>query len=242
MHARMAKVFEQWTVCPHDPIKEHGDNLWTVDGKLKVGAAPPIDRRMTIAKLGDGRLAIYNGIALEEPEMKRIEAWGPPSILIIPNGFHRQDAKIFKQRYPNLKVLAPKGHIKRVEQVIQTDGSADDFPTDPNVTFKHFPGTKDTEGTFEVKTGDKVTVVFNDMLGNLPKLSGVPGFILAPTGRPSIPRAIRWFLMKDKKKVREEFERVAAIPGLARVVMSHGAIMESGLPEALRSVAAEFAG
>jgi hypothetical protein len=238
----MAKVFEEWTVCPHDPIVEHGDNLWTVDGKLKVGAAPAIPRRMTVAKLGDGRLVIYNGIALDEPEMKRIEAWGKPSFLIVPNGFHRQDAKIFKQRYPEITVIAPKGHIKRVEQVLKVDADCDALPTDPNVKLTHFPGTKDTEPTFEVKTGDKVTVVLNDMLGNLPKLGGVPGFILSPTGRPSIPRAIRWFLMKDKKKVRAELDRIAGIPGLARVVVSHGAIMESGLPEMLRGVGAEFAG
>src|SRR4051812_45540873 len=107
----MAKAFEQWTVLPHGPIEKLSDNLWRVSGTMPDGKTT---RVMTIARFGDGRLLMHNAIALEEPLMAELEAWGKPSFIVVPNGFHRQDAKIYKGRYPEAAVLCPKGATKRV--------------------------------------------------------------------------------------------------------------------------------
>ncbi len=52
-------------------------------------------RVMTIVKLKDGSLLVHNATA-----------FGEPAILVVPNGYHRLDSKVFKKRYPKLKVIA----------------------------------------------------------------------------------------------------------------------------------------
>src|SRR5258706_8421016 len=100
----MAKCFTSWTVLDHAPIEKLTENAWSVSGVMPGGN----QRRMTIARRSDGKLVIHNAIALGDAEMKELEAFGRPSYLVVPNGFHRQDAIIYKQRYPELVVLCPR--------------------------------------------------------------------------------------------------------------------------------------
>src|SRR5512142_3393143 len=108
----MPKAFENWEVHPHRPLEKLEENLWRVEGDLPGNNGT---RVMTIVKLKDGRLLIHNAIALEEEQMKEIEAFGEPALLVVPNGYHRLDAKVFKKRYPKMKVIAPEGAKKKVE-------------------------------------------------------------------------------------------------------------------------------
>src|SRR5512143_2829371 len=88
----MPKAYDTWTVLPHRPIEKLEPNLWRVEGNLPSAGT----RVMTIVKLASGGLVIHNAIALEEDAMKELEAFGDPEILIVPNGFHRLDAKVYK--------------------------------------------------------------------------------------------------------------------------------------------------
>ena len=223
----MPKAYETWTVLPHRPIEKLEPNLWRVEGDLPGGNGT---RVMTLVKLQSGGVLIHNAIALEEAQMKEIEAFGKPEILIVPNGFHRLDAKVFKQRYPNLRVLAPAGARKKVAQVVPVDGTYDDYKDD-QVQLFHLDGAKQHEGVVQVKSPAGTTLVFNDVINNLPKLGGVMGFMLAPTGRPAVPRIFRWFFVKDKPKFTAAIEQLAATPGLKRVIVSHGRVLENPAEE-----------
>ena len=48
------------------------------------------------------------------------------------------------------------------------------------------------------------------------------GFFLGPTGQVSVPRAMRWIFVKDKRALGAAFERLAATPNLERVTFGHG--------------------
>ena len=91
----MAKVFTTWTLLPHKPIEKLEENLWRVEGKMPDGKT---QRAMVVARKQNGGLVIHNAIALEETEMKELEAFGKPEILLVPNRFHRQDSRIWKER------------------------------------------------------------------------------------------------------------------------------------------------
>ena len=91
--AAMAKCFETWTVLPHGPLEKLSENLWRLEGTMPNGNTKRI---MTIARMKDGRLVIHNAIALEPALQSEIEAFGTPASIVVPNGFHRQDAKIYK--------------------------------------------------------------------------------------------------------------------------------------------------
>jgi hypothetical protein len=231
----MPKAFDTWQVFPHRPIEKLSENLWRVEGNI-----PNADgtRVMTIARLSDGRLIIHNAIALEEPLMQEIEAFGTPAAIVVPNGFHRLDSKVFKARYPGAKVYCPTGAAKKVGQVVPVDGNYADAPHDDAVRLFHMEGTKENEGVLEVKSSNGTTLTFNDTICNLPKLSGLVGFFLGPTGQVSVPRFTRWMIVKDKAAFRAHLERMAQTPDLRRVIVSHGALISEKPAETLVGVAA----
>jgi hypothetical protein len=233
----MPKTLDTWQVFPHRPLEKLEANLWRVEGDIPFQKG---NRVMTIAKMRDGGLVIHNAIALEEELMKEIEAFGRPAILVVPNGFHRLDAKVFKQRYPQLKVVAPAGARKKVEQVVPVDADYATAPGDEDVRLHHWEGTKDLEGVLTVKSGGKTTVVINDLVNNVPKMGGLFGFLLAPTGMPAVPRIARWMMVKNKTAVTGHMEKIAADPALKRLILSHGTMIDDKPGDVLRTVAARL--
>ena len=145
----MPGVFKEWTVLPHSKVTRVEDNLLTVTGNLPMpmGEFP---RRMTVVRLRDARLIIYSAIALDEPEMKALEAWGTPRYLIVPSDIHRKDARIWKDRYPGLFVVSPAGARDKTAEVVAVDATSVDFD-DPSVSFVTVPGTDQPR----VRAGDR---------------------------------------------------------------------------------------
>lgn len=233
----MPKAHDTWTVLPHRPIEKLEPNLWRVEGDLPGGNGA---RVMTLVRYGDGRLLIHSAIALEEELMKEIEAFGRPEVLVVPNSFHRLDSKIYKDRYPGLRVFAPAGGVKKVGQVVGVDGSYADAPKDEGVRLSHLDGVKDHEGVIEVVSPGGTTLVLNDVVNNLPAAGGMMGFMLSPTGRVCVPRIFRWFFVKDRPKFFACIERLAATPNLKRVIVSHGRPIADAPADALRSALTAF--
>lgn len=234
---RMAKPFTTWTVLPHDPREQLDDNLWYVRGKLPDGDG---HRVMTVARRRDGRLVVHNAIALEPALMAELEAFGEPAFLVVPNGFHRLDARIWKDRYPAMRVLCPRGARKAVAKVVPVDGAYNDMPPDEDVQLTHLEGLKEREGVMLVRGRAGASLVVNDVIMNMPKLTGVMGVMLGPTGRPAIPRVMRWFMVADRRALRGHLERLAATPDLRRVIVSHGAPLADDPGATLRGVAAQL--
>jgi hypothetical protein len=218
----MAKAFTEWKVLPHGPIEKLADNLWWVQGSIP---GMSLKRVMTVARLGDGRLVIHNGIALEEPLMKQIEAWGTPAFLIVPNGGHRLDAPAYKRRYPELRVLSPKGSRQRVQEVVAVDGTYEDFPADDSVRFETLHGVKQGEGAMIVRSADGLTVVLNDAVFNMDRKRDPLGFffttLLGSAPGPRVSRLAKLMFISDPKALRADLERFAALPDITRLIVAH---------------------
>src|SRR5437762_11219442 len=104
----MPQPHTEWTVLPHGKLTQIEDNILTVTGDIPMPVGN-LTRRMTVVRLRDGRLVIFSPVALDENEMRVIEDFGEPAFLIIPNSHHRLDSKIWKDRYPTIKVITPQG-------------------------------------------------------------------------------------------------------------------------------------
>ena len=206
----------------HGPIEKLSENLWRV-----VGALPgmSLKRTMVIVRLVDGKLVIHNAIALQESAMQEIERWGMPAFLIVPNGGHRLDAPAYKARYPQLRVFAPRGSRARIEEVVAVDGAYEDFPADPTVRLETLKGVADAEGAMIVKSPDGTTVVLNDAMFNMDRKRDPLGFffttLLGSAPGPRVSRLAKLVYVKDKKALRDEFGRYAALPDLTRVIVAH---------------------
>ncbi len=236
--AGMSKAFRQWTVLPHKPIDKLAANLWRV-----VGGLPrmPLKRTMVVARLGDGRLVIHSAIALDEVGMSELEAWGTPAFLLVPNGWHRLDARVYKDRYPKLIVLAPAGSRRRVQRVVNVNGDYRDFPTTEDIALVHLAGSKDREGVMTVRSADGVTLVFADAVMNVRLGSGLRKLVsrlLGYTGKPQMTPLARLVLLKDKPALRAHLDALAGTPGLVRLIPGHGPDITDRPAQALRAVAA----
>ncbi len=235
----MAKAHTTWTVLAHDPIEKLSDRLWRVEGALP---GMEMKRVMTIAKRADGTLVIHNAIALREPEMAEIEAWGKVATIVVPNGFHRLDAKVFAERYPQARVLCPPGSRSKVEQVVPVVGSYADLAPDGIVDLELLDGTRQREGVMIVRAGSVLGLVFNDAVFNMPHLRGFTGFLLrrvtASTGGPRVSRIAKLLLVADKPAFRAHIEKLADLPGLTHVVVSHHQTITQDPAGTLKSVVA----
>jgi hypothetical protein len=218
----MAKAHLEWTVLPHGELVQLADNLWWVEGSLP---GMSLKRNMTIARMRDGRLVIHNGIALEPKAMERIEALGTPSFLVVPSKHHRLDAPSYKRRYPGLMVLAPRGSRAAVEEVIEVAGGYEHFPGDDAVQLAALPGLNDAEGVMLVRSSDGLTVVLNDAVFNMDTKQDFMGrlmtTLLGSAPGPRVSRLAKLALIKDKRALRAELERFAALPELVRVIVAH---------------------
>jgi hypothetical protein len=221
---------------PYEPIVELAPNLWCVQGSIP---GVPLKRRMTLARLADGRIVIHNAIELKKKDMKRIEAWGTPAFIVVPNGYHRLDAPKLKQRYPDAEVVCPRGSRARVEQVVPVDLGYDEFPDDEQVSMEHLEGTDEREGVLSVKSDDGTTRVFNDVLFNIPRLDGFAGFVLktiGTTGGPRVTPVAKLLVLREKRALAAHLDRLAT-PDVVRLVPGHGELVDTHADETLYRVA-----
>jgi len=235
----MVKAHATWKVLPHGPIEKLSERLWRIEGELE---GVPMKRVMTIARRSDGGLVIHNAVALGDAEMAQIDAWGKVTTIVVPNGFHRLDAKVFHERYPAARVVCPAGARAKVAQVVEVSGTYEDEPRDEAVQLETLDGTKQREGVMIVRDADGTTLVFNDAVFNMPHVTGFTGFVLrrltGSTGGPRVSRIMKWFVIADARAFRAHVERLAALPALRRIVVSHHLVIDQDPAGTLRAVAA----
>lgn len=235
----MAKPFRKWTVLPHGKVSSLDDNLLTVVGDLPMpfGDFP---RRMTVVRLQDARLVIFSAIALDEHEMQALEAFGAPSFLIVPSDIHRMDARIWKERYPALRVIAPEGAREKAEEVVHVNATQADF-NDPRVRYETVAGMEGHEAALVVETSSGTTLIVNDLIWNVghrPGLGGVLYRVFGLTGpEPQIASVVRLRKIKDKPALRAQVEVWSRLSGLNRIIVSHGDVVERDPSAVLRDLA-----
>jgi hypothetical protein len=231
-------VDAQWKVLQHGPIEALSERL-----RIVVGALPgmPLERVMSAVRLDDGSLVIHSAIALDPSTQKELEAWGEPRVLIVPCGWHRLDAPAYKTRYPSIRVICPEGARKKVARVVPVDGHYDALGATPPLVVRYLDGVGKQEGYLELADDAGTTLVFNDAVFNQPHLPGSFGFVyklIGSSGGPRVPRLVRFAMVKDKRALRAQLERLAETPRLRRVVMSHGTRVDDDPAGFLRQVAA----
>jgi hypothetical protein len=214
----MAKAYQRWTVQPHDKLVPVDPRIMTVVGYLKMPLTR-LPRRMTVVRLRDGRLVIYSAIALRDGEMAELERFGRPAFLVVPSDKHRLDARAWKDRYPDMLVVAPRGGGERVADVVMVDSTSPDFG-DPDVRYFVMPGTGENEAVLVVRTHDGTTLVLNDIIGNI---RGA--------------RIVKRLLIKDRAAVREQLLLWAKDESIRRILMSHGDIIDAHPRDTLMKLA-----
>jgi hypothetical protein len=235
----MTKPFQQWTVLPHGKLVQIDENILTVVGEIHM---PLMDlpRRMTVVRLVDASLVVFSAIALDADEMFALEAYGRPAYLVVPSDKHRLDAKTWKDRYPEIQVVAPEGARSKVEETVPVDTVAPQFD-DPNVQFVTVPGTRGREAALVVRRPKGTTLVLNDVVGNIRDAAGFGGWLLHLAGFAGkdarVPAVVKMAVIEDKNALRAQLLQWSEIDSLIRILVSHGSPIEENPRRVLRELA-----
>jgi len=236
----MPKPFTEWKVLDHGALIPVDDDILSVEGTIPMPVGN-MRRRMTIVRLRDGRLVIYSAVSLDADEMRELERYGKPAFLVVPNSHHRLDAKPWKDRYPDIEVIAPEGAREKIEEAVPVDTSLGRF-ADPDVALLTVPGTQ--EVALVVRRLSGTTLVINDLIGNIRDAKGIGGWLLKWMGfagsRPHVPGPVKRAIVKDTKALADQFRNWADQPRLRRILVSHGASIERDPKGALRELAASL--
>jgi len=235
----MPDTHTRWTVLPHDELVAVDDSIMTAVGYIPMPLAR-LPRRMTVVRLRDGGLVVFSAVALDEKGMATLERFGTPAFLVVPSDKHRMDARSWKQRYPRMTVVAPRGAGGKVADVVPVDATTPDFG-DPDVRFVTVPGTGEREAALVVQRAGRTTLVLNDIIGNIRDARGLGGWFLGVMGfagrEPRIPGIVKRLLVQDKAALREQLLLWAKDASVVRILVSHGAIIDAHPRDALMKLA-----
>jgi hypothetical protein len=225
-------------VLPHGPLVRLDERLWQATGSL---ARMPLPRNMLVYRLDDGGLLVHSAIALDEPGMQALAALGPVEAVVVPNGFHRLDAKFYRARFPMARFLGPEGSRKRIEQVVHLDDTCEAALPALGVAAHVPDGTRGHEVALELPIAGGVALVFCDLVFNVPHQPGFGGWVLkhvsASTGFFGASRLAKMALVRDKKALAEWLRRMAARDDVRLVAMAHGDAVTDDVPGHLRGAA-----
>lgn len=232
----MSRTPRRWTVLPHGPIQKLEDNLWVVEGQVPTPGG--IKRRMAVVRRGDGTLLFFHAMPLEDAAMAELAAWGRPTTLVLGHDLHAIDAEPFAKRL-DLTIYGPGPNLDKLRaRGLEIAGSLADLPLDPTVRFEESEGTKTGEAVGIVTSGERVSLLFADCCQNSPPEGMMlPLRVLGFAGGPKVVPLFRLLFIRDRAQLRAHLERLAALPGLARLVPFHGAVVDVDPAAALRKAA-----
>ncbi len=222
-----------WVVTPHAPIQELTENLWLVESQVpKV----PINRRMAIVKLSDGKLLFFHAVPLDDATLEKVKAWGTPAYLVIAHHQHGVDADAFQKKL-DLKLYGPKRDEAKMRKKLDVDGTFEALPKDPAYELVPVGGASHGEPAIVVHHASGTSAIFSDAYMNVLRgglLMKLAGFV----GPDKCPPFFRFRFVEDKPALKAFFERLAALPRLQHLVPCHGEVRSTDAAAALRKIAA----
>jgi hypothetical protein len=155
----------------YGPLKETWPGCLYVLEADGTSQGPPI-RNMIIYRPpgGDRRLVILSGIAVKNDRLNEILALGEPTVLVVPNFMHRDCARVWKDRFPSLLVVAPEVAVEKASEVVPVDMTTQQWAQAPDwskvVTTLEVEGWKPFETVLEFDLGgsNKMAFVVTDLL------------------------------------------------------------------------------
>jgi hypothetical protein len=235
MAAKAHRIFE------HGDLEALAPGLWSVRGSLPF----PLKRNMTVHRLADGTLLLHSVVAMNDEGMAKLDALGRPSLLVVPHGGHRMDARFYKTRYPNVRVVCPAAARAKVEEVIPVDATCEEALPALGIRLHPMPGYKTGELTYEVDVPGGKALIMSEAVANRDHPPGFGGKLMAAVaggikGRLGVPRIVKVMLIKDKPAARAALSKLADVADVKVLVPVHGRPLLDGCADALREAAASL--
>lgn len=227
---------------PHGPLRALDDGLWIVESVVPTIPGRSFPRTMAVVRLADGSLLLHNAVPVNDRTWAALEALGHVAVLVLPSAFHTIDGHAVAVR-TGARVLAPAAGRAEIDATIRTDGDLSSLRADPHVRIEPLEGVRNGEAVLVVERGGRTSLLVCDVVMNVAHLPGPWGLLwrlLGFTGSPGPARLWRRRVMSDREALRAHLRRLADLPGLTRLVPSHGPVIEGDVGAVLRDVAARL--
>jgi hypothetical protein len=155
---------------------------------------------------------------------------------------HCIDAHALRERL-GLGVYCPAESAAEIGKRVPVDGTLDALPAGRTARFAALAGVTGGEGALLIASGERISLLLCDVMVNVPHLGGLWGLAWRLAGLTGPPRCGPFWLKRavtDREALRRSIERLAETPGLARLVPSHGGIVEHGPADVLREIGARL--
>jgi Domain of unknown function (DUF4336) len=212
------------------PLLQLAPDLWVADRPqsfygLRVGT------RMTVMRLGDGRLLLHSPVALDDALRAELDALGRVSFAVAPNRVHHLYAGDVARAYPGTRLWIAPGLERKRPDLAYEATLGDEAPEEwrAEVAQAFFRG-RPYENEVAFFHRPSRTLVLCDLAFNFGPRTATPTRILMKLlrsyGRLG-PSKLDPLLIRDRRAARASLERILAWD-FDRVVVAHGDVQESG--------------
>jgi hypothetical protein len=218
------------------PLRSLAENLWVVE-RAQTFYGLPVGTRMTVIRLGGGRLLLHSPVALDANLRSDLDALGPVSFAVAPNRVHHLYAGEVAKVYPGARLWVAPGLERKRPDLVYEAVLGDEAPEEwrgevDQVFFRGRP--YENEVTFFHRASR--TLLLCDLAFNFGPRSAAPTRLLMKLMRSYgrlAPSKLDPLLIRDRRAARESLERILAWD-FDRIVVAHGDVLESGGHEVLR--------
>jgi Domain of unknown function (DUF4336) len=186
--------------------------------------------RMTVVRLGDGRLLLHSPVAIDDALMQALVALGPVGYLVAPNRFHHLRMPDATQRFPEARVFGAKGLREKARGVRVDEVLSEEIPAEwaPALDLCPVFGAPEmSEVAFFHKKSR--TLLVSDLLFNIVEPEGLATkmvlTLMGTRGRLAKSR-LWWKFTNDKKAFGASIEKIMNWD-FDRLIMAHGNIVEN---------------
>jgi len=210
-------------------------DLWVADRPLRfVGLE--VGSRMTVLRLAGGRLAVHSPIRPDAGLLDAVSRLGSVAWLIAPNRFHHLSLGAWAEAFPESEILVAPGLPEKRPDLrsatLLSGSGCDEWSGELDVLpIEGLPLLRE----FVFLHRSTRTLVAADLAFNLGADSPLATRVAIRLGGrlgELAPTAVEKLLIRDRRAFRASLDRVLAWP-FDRVIVSHGAIVETGGRQAL---------
>jgi hypothetical protein len=208
-----------------DTLRPLATDLWAVEGTLKNGALR-FPLRMSVLRAG-GCLWLYSPCPITDSLATKLEALGPVAGLIAPNAFHHLFARTAATRFPKAELCASASLLKKGLKPAVVLNSGPLAGSDGAVEVLALQGVPGVAESVLLHRPSRSLIVA-DLMFNVSELSTLTRWFFKLTGsygRPASSRLWRW-VMRDRSAFATSIDQLASWD-FDRIVMAHGAVVES---------------
>lgn len=236
-------VLTEHEIFRHEGLEELTDGVWRVRGGLPF----PLHRNMIVLRLSTGALLLHSVVALDDAGMRSLEALGNLAYAIVPHPAHMRDAAYYHERFPGLKFLTPAVSRRTVAKRVPVAGTVEEVLPPLGFVLHEVPATRVPEYIYEwpLPAGGRMLVV-NDAFGggDASDNSQLMGRLLmrhtgAPGNRFGIARLYRFAMLRNPVPLKTLAGRLATIPDLKLITVSHGEPVRHAAADELLRVASQ---